>query len=131
MNLSPQFPVSEEPEQQPVLHSAEETPKQPSPASDSLSEKTEQHEETEQQSANSVSEDIPTLPASSFEPLAEGTEQQFVSSSEPNETEASALDEDEVAPWMRMKISSQYNPYQSPLSHRSQEYLYAKESSSQ
>ncbi len=47
MNLPPQLPSSEESEQQPSLHSSEETLIQPSPTSDSLPEE----EETEQQPA--------------------------------------------------------------------------------
>ena len=62
MNVPLQPPTSEEPEQQPTLHSSEETPTQPSPASESL------FEEIEQQPAHSVSEDTPTQPASSSEP---------------------------------------------------------------
>lgn len=92
MSLPSQPPLSEEPEQQPILHSSEETPIQPSLTPDSLS------EEAEQQPTYLASEDIPTLPASSFEPLAAETVQQPASFSESDGNEYTALDEDEDAP---------------------------------
>jgi hypothetical protein len=83
MNLPPQPPLSEEPEQPPTLHSSEETPTQPAPASDSLS------EEPEQPPAHSATEDIPPPPASSSEPGE-------AEASELDEVEFSELDEDEA-----------------------------------
>src|SRR5579859_3009665 len=99
MNLPPQLPSSEEPEQQPALPFSEEPPAEPSPASDSHA------EEPEQQPEHPAAEDIPTQPALpsespteetepilSSEPPAEETEP--TSSSEPDEDETSAPDED-------------------------------------
>lgn len=107
MNLSPQPPSSEEPEQQPALHSSEETPIQPSPASDSLS------DEAEQQPVHSASEDSPTEPASSSElEGVEISELDEVEASEPDEAEISELDEDEAfAP--EQPVSSPFQPSRS------------------
>jgi hypothetical protein len=102
MNLPPQPPSSEEPEQHPVLHSSEETLIQPSPVSDSSAEGAEETsseetliqpspvsdsgaEGTEQQTTPSATEDMPTLPASSSEPhMTEDIPTLPASSSEPH-----------------------------------------------
>ncbi len=133
MNLPPQPASSEEPEQQPTLHSSEETPT--APVSDALSEETDQSpvpspeplvEETEQQpvsSSDALAEETDQSPVPSPEPsieaseqqpvssselLTEETEQQPVSSSEPLADEASVADEDEAfAPAQPVAFSPQ------------------------
>lgn len=69
MSLLPHSSSSEEPENQPTIHSTETTPTQPAPISDSPV------EAAESQLAPTASEDIPTLPTTSSKVPAEETEQ--------------------------------------------------------
>jgi hypothetical protein len=126
MNLPPQLPAAEEPEQpspaadQPILHTPEEaSTTQPSPVAEQSSEEAQQPpvlhtpeeasttqpspaaeqsaEEAQQPPEELASEDISTQPATSSELLAEGSEPQIAASTDADGVASSENDEGEVA----------------------------------
>jgi hypothetical protein len=114
MNLPPQLPSSEEPEQQPVLYSSEETPTPPSLSSDQLS------EEPQQQPVNPASEEPPTSSPSELpteepeEPAASASELSTEESEQPPTLPSDSLAEEPATPSSELSVEPSEEPLATP-----------------